>query len=139
MSDREPSTSAGFIRAYVLPALLLFAIPVAGYLFADYADGAWDRQFLEVAEQSASRHPSADTAAELAYYRATPPSRLCADGPAAHPEMGPLFFVEMCGDYKHVGWIRSASANGRSARSFHDMPHTVMQVGHSPSAWARSR
>jgi Zn-dependent protease with chaperone function len=109
VSDREPSTGAGFIRAYVLPALLLFAIPVAGYLFAGYADGAWDRQFLEVAEQSASRHPSVDTAAELAYYRATPPSRLCADGPAAHPEMGPLFFVEMCGDYKHVGWIRSAS------------------------------
>ena len=57
VSDREPSTGAGFIRAYVLPALLLFAIPVAGYLFAGYADGAWDRQFLEVAEQSSKPSP----------------------------------------------------------------------------------
>ena len=112
MSDREPSTGAGFIRAYVLPALLLFAIPVAGYLFAGYANGSWDREFLEVAEQSINRNPSMsadDKRAELAFYQATPPSRLCADGAAAHPEMKAAFFDEVCGDYRQFGWIRAAS------------------------------
>ena len=112
MSDREPSTGAGFIRAYVLPALLLFAIPVAGYLFAGYANGAWDRQFLEAAEQSINRSQSANTDARraaLAYYREMPPSQICGDGLAEHPEMRPEFFDEVCGDYKQLGWIRTAS------------------------------
>ena len=113
MSDREPSTGAGFIRAYVLPALLLFAIPVAGYLFVGYANASWDAAFLEAAEKSISRDHSvnaADKAALLGFYRTTPPSRLCAEGPAAHPEMTAEFFSEACGDYRQFGWIRTASA-----------------------------
>ena len=112
MSDREPSTGAGFIRAYALPALLLFAIPVVGYLFVGYANSSWDAAFLEGAEKSISRDHSVNAAektALLAFYRSTPPSRLCAEGPAAHPEMAAEFFSEACGDYRQFGWIRTAS------------------------------
>jgi Zn-dependent protease with chaperone function len=112
VSDREPSTSAGFIRAYVLPALLLFAIPLAGHFFVRYANASWDAEFLEGAERSISRDRSvnaADKAELLAFYRSTPPSRLCADGPARHPEMPAKFFGQVCGDYKQFGWIRTAS------------------------------
>jgi Zn-dependent protease with chaperone function len=114
VSDREPSTGAGFIRAYVLPALLLFAMPVAGCLFVGYANASWDREFLAAAEQSISGDQSvnaAEKAAALAFYQSTPPSRLCADGAAAHPEMPAEFFAQACGDYRQVGWIRTASVS----------------------------
>ena len=111
MSDREPSTGAGFIRAYVLPALLLFAIPVAGYLFAGYANGAWDRQFLEVAEQSINRHPSTKrTRPRSSRTTGRRPRR--GSAPTGLPrtrKCGRTFFVEVCGDYKQFGWIRAAS------------------------------
>jgi Zn-dependent protease with chaperone function len=112
VSDREPSTGVGFVRAYVIPALLLFAIPLVGYGFVRYANGSWDDRFLEAVESSIARDHtvSADQKAELlAFYRATPPSRLCADGPAGHPEMKADFFDEVCGDYHQFGWIRLAS------------------------------
>jgi Zn-dependent protease with chaperone function len=112
VSDREPSSGVGFVRAYVLPALLLFAIPVVGYLFAGYANGARDRQLFDAAERSLSRNASMSATLrqeELAYYKANPPSRLCAEGPVDHPEMDAAFFDEVCGDYRQFGWIRAAS------------------------------
>jgi Zn-dependent protease with chaperone function len=112
VSDRQPFTGLGFVRAYVLPALLLFAIPVAGYLFAGYASGARDRQFVAAAEQAFSRNRAMSAELkkeELAYYEAMPPSRICAEGPAAHQEMQAAFFDDVCGDYAQFGWIRAAS------------------------------
>ena len=112
MSEREPSTGVGFVRAYVIPALLLFAIPLAGYGFVRYANRTWDNQFLEAAESSLSGNQSIkaeEKTATLAFYRTTPPSRLCADGPAAHADLDARFFDEVCGDYRQFGWIRTAS------------------------------
>jgi Zn-dependent protease with chaperone function len=112
VSEREPSTGVGFVRAYVIPALLLFAIPLIGYGFVRYANGAWDDQFLEAAESSLVRNQSIsaeERAATLAFYRTMPPSRLCADGPAAHPDLDARFFDDVCGDYRQFGWIRTAS------------------------------
>ena len=108
----EEFSSVGFLRAYVIPALLLFAIPAAGYYFVGYANASWDAEFLSAAEQTISRDQTvnpAEKAETMAFYRATPPSRLCADGPAAHPEMKPAFFTDVCGDYKQLAWIRRAS------------------------------
>src|SRR4029078_10362826 len=51
-----------------------------------------------------------ERAATLAFYEATPPSRLCAEGAARHPEMKPEFFANVCGDYRQIRWIRTASA-----------------------------
>jgi Zn-dependent protease with chaperone function len=112
VSDRETSTGVGFVRAYVIPALLLFAIPLVGYGFVRYANASWDERFLAGAERSMDRDPAMNAAGKarvLAFYRSTPPSRLCAEGPAAHPEMEAEFFDEVCGDYRQFGWIRTAS------------------------------
>jgi hypothetical protein len=112
MSEREPSTGVGFIRAYVIPALLLFAIPLGGYGFVRYANGAWDKQFLDAAESSLGRNQAMNAeekAATLAFYRATPPSLLCAEGPTAHADLDAGFFDHVCGDYRQFGWIRTAS------------------------------
>ena len=113
MAHEDEFTSAGFLRAYVVPALLLFAIPALGFFFARYANASWDGEFLKVAEQSISRDQSIDAqerAATLAFHETTPPSRLCADGAARHPEMKPEFFANVCGDYRQIRWIRTASA-----------------------------
>jgi Zn-dependent protease with chaperone function len=112
VAQENEFTSAGFLRAYVVPALLLFAIPAAGFFFARYADATWDAEFLKAAETSMSRDHSVDAAEKaetLAFFRSTPPSALCADGAARHPEMKPEFFAHVCGDYKQFGWIRMAS------------------------------
>ncbi|MEO5820401.1 MAG: M48 family metallopeptidase [Vicinamibacteraceae bacterium] len=112
MSDREPSTGVGFVRAYVVPALLLFAIPLVGYGFVRYARSTWDGQFLEAVERSINRDRTTDAAGKaeaLAFYRATPPSQLCADGPSKHPETNARFFDEVCGDYRQFRWIHAAS------------------------------
>jgi Zn-dependent protease with chaperone function len=112
VSDRETSTGVGFVRSYVIPALLLFAIPLVGYAFVRYANASWDERFLTAVESSVAGDASADasTRAEtLAFFRSTPASRLCADGPAVHRQMEAAFFDQVCGDYRQFGWIRTAS------------------------------
>ena len=67
---------------------------------------------MKEAEQSMSRNHGIDAqekASTLAFYEATPPSRLCADGPAKHPEMKPGFFADVCGDYAKGNAVSPAS------------------------------
>jgi Zn-dependent protease with chaperone function len=105
-------TKAGFIRAYVVPALLLFAIPVLGYGFAGYADRSWDAQYLEAIEGQLARAadvPPERRAEILAFYREYPPSRLCAGEGRGRAALPPAFVADACGDYAQFGWIRQAS------------------------------
>jgi len=104
-------TGAGFLRAYVIPALLLFAIPLVGIGFVRYANRTWDQEFLSAGEQSIARNPneSAERTKVLQYLRENPPSVLCAEGAAKHPEMTDGFFTDVCSDYRQFGWIRRAS------------------------------
>ena len=104
-------SSAGFLRAYVIPALLLFAIPLVGLGFVRYANRTWDHEFLSAGEQSIARNPgeAAERREVLQYLRQNPPSMLCAEGPAKHPEMTTSFFTDVCSDYRQFGWIRRAS------------------------------
>lgn len=112
MQDSAQSfTGAGFLRAYVIPALLLFAIPLVGLGFVRYANRTWDAEFIAAGEQSIARNPGGapERADVLAYLRQNPPSVLCAEGAAKHPEMTSSFFTDVCGDYRQFGWIRRAS------------------------------
>lgn len=112
MSDREPTTSAGFIRAYVVPALLLFAIPLAGYAFVGYADRSWDQQFLDAATTSVEQDAEVTPArrqAILAFYRTNPPSALCAGEGPGRDALPPAFAASACGDYRQFRWIAQAS------------------------------
>jgi Zn-dependent protease with chaperone function len=113
VSDREPSTSAGFVRAYVIPALLLFAIPAAGYGFVRYANDSWDSVFLAGAEKAITTDAELTPARRtelLAFYRQFPPSRLCAGEGPGHEALSPEFVANACGDYRQIGWIGQASA-----------------------------
>jgi Zn-dependent protease with chaperone function len=113
VSDREPSTGAGFIRAYVIPALLLFAIPAAGYGFVRYANDSWDSVFLAGAEKAittdAELTPERRTEL-LTFYRQFPASRLCAGEGPGHEALSPEFVASACGDYRQIRWIGQASA-----------------------------
>lgn len=105
-------TKAGFIRAYVVPALLLFAIPLLGYGFAGYADRSWDRQYLDVIGRQLSG--AADMTPErrteiAAFYARNPPSTLCAGEGGGRDLLPPEFAEDACGDYAQFAWIRRAS------------------------------
>jgi Zn-dependent protease with chaperone function len=110
--EADQKFTAGFIRAYVIPALLLFAIPAIGYGFVRYANRSWDGEFLAAAETSIAREASLTPEKRgelLAFYRAYPPSRLCAgDGPG-HDALTPEFVKGACGDYRQIRWIGQAS------------------------------
>lgn len=112
MQDRAQSfTGAGFLRAYVIPSLLLFAIPLVGIGFVRYANRTWDAAFIAAGEESIARNPGADPerAEVLQFLRQNPPSILCAEGAGKHPEMTASFFTDVCSDYRQFGWIRRAS------------------------------
>lgn len=102
-------TRTGFIRSYVVPALLLFAIPVIGYPFAVHARNNWDATFLESVTKAVQKDPEVTPALAqeiLAFYRQSPASVLCAQDRTRLP---PEFAEQACGDYAQLEWIRQAS------------------------------
>jgi Zn-dependent protease with chaperone function len=112
VSDREPSTGAGFVRAYVIPALLLFAIPAIGWGFVRYAHDSWDAQFLAGAEkaiQADAELTPARRAELLTFYRDHTASRLCAGEGPGHEGLSPEFVAHACGDFNQIRWIGQAS------------------------------
>ena len=76
----QAATKIGFVRTFVLPAVLLFALPALGVWFAGHAARRYDAQFLEAVEPGIRAEASmsaADQQRALAFYRAMPPSRAC--------------------------------------------------------------
>lgn len=81
--EEQKFTKVGFVRTYVMPALLLFAIPAAGYGFGRQANGDFDKRFVDAVAKSldGNHDVTASRRAEiLRFYRTNPPSRLCAAG-----------------------------------------------------------
>lgn len=102
----ERFTKAGFARAYVMPALWMFAIPTIGHVFANHVIGTWDAQFVEGVAEAVREDAeiTADRRGEiLAFYEQTPPSVSCANGPT--DALPPEFADSMCGNYRQLGWI----------------------------------
>lgn len=104
-------SKAGFVRAYVVPALLMFALPAVGLVFSAYALSDWDAEFVEAATNAIQvdpEIPAAERGSVVAFYEANPPSVLCAS-PEGREALSPGFVDGACGDFAQLGWIGQAS------------------------------
>jgi hypothetical protein len=75
-------TKLGFIRAFLLPASMLFALPAFAVWFADHAERSYDQRFFEAVfpqiDRDATLSP-AERANLHRFYEQVPPSRACTD------------------------------------------------------------
>ncbi|MHA7628939.1 M48 family metallopeptidase [Corallococcus sp. M7] len=98
--------SPGFVRSLVLPALLLFPLPLFGLWFAGHASDSFDAQVLEVIEKQIGRDTTlsdADRQEALAFYREVPASAACqSEGEELASYRNGL--GEGCSDVKQFGW-----------------------------------
>ncbi len=103
-----PLTTASFARAYVLPVLFLFVIPVFGFWFGGHAVGSYDDTVLEniATDPELIEHDRRELGA---YFRANPLSAQCAAGIADDPS-SPEWVDDACGDYAQFAWIEGMSA-----------------------------
>src|SRR5262245_36018153 len=102
-------TKASFVRSYVVPALLMFVIPTAGYAFSTYAQRSLDKRFLEQVSSvlsSAQELSSAQKREFTAYFRAHTASEMCATGDEALP---PGYRDQACGRHAQFRWIGATS------------------------------
>jgi Zn-dependent protease with chaperone function len=105
-------TKLGFVRTQVLPALLLFAIPIAGLCFAKHVRNEWDAQFVTTLSEAVAHDPevAADKRQAIEqFYRENPPSTLCAGGEEARSMLPPEYVAQACGDHTQIRWIALTS------------------------------
>ncbi len=98
----------GFVSRYVLPALLLFAVPSLGLWFSRHAQRGWDAQFLRSVHDAIAADASVapERRVEIeSFYAANPPSFLCAGDADARAALPPEFVESACGDYAQLRWI----------------------------------
>lgn len=100
--------NAAVLRAYLLPALLLFALPAVGIWFAGHAERSFDEELLSSisGQLAADKEMTPEEKAEAsAFYSAIPPSLACADTSEelANYRAG---LGKACDPYWHFGWIR---------------------------------
>ncbi|WP_223643585.1 M48 family metallopeptidase [Corallococcus sp. EGB] len=103
--------SRGFVPSYVLPALLLFALPLFGLWFSGHASDRIDAQVLEVVEKQIgldTQLSAEDRQEALAFYRAVPASAACLseDEELAGYRRN---LGSTCSDMKQFGWAHLAS------------------------------
>jgi Zn-dependent protease with chaperone function len=108
---KTPFTKASFARTYLLPALLLFALPAVGRWFAGHAAGRYDAELLAAVEPRIQSSPelTAEQKEEVrAFYRTLPPSVVCG---LESPELAEYrkSLGEACEDLRQFGWIRDLS------------------------------
>jgi Zn-dependent protease with chaperone function len=105
-------TKASFARSYVVPALLMFAIPVTGYVFGSHAIRSYDRSFLEslsAAVESDAELSPARKQEITGFYQQNRASRLCSDA-EGRASLPPGYAEDGCGELRQFGWIAQASA-----------------------------
>jgi Zn-dependent protease with chaperone function len=110
---QEKFTKSGFVRSNVVPALLLFVVPVAGFAFASHVQRSWDAGFLADVTQAleeAAEMPSEERESLQQFYRESSASALCAGGAEARSALPPSFAEQVCGDYAQMRWVKLASA-----------------------------
>jgi hypothetical protein len=96
---------------YVVPMVLLFAIPLLGARFANHAIEDWDNKFLDtmrVAVRESSGVSAQEKLATLGYYTFLPASVLCKSGHGRRA-LPTSFVRQFCGDYQQLGWILETS------------------------------
>lgn len=101
--------NSDFVRSYVLPAALLFAIPAFAAWFAPHAARSYDRGFLDEIAREVAQDATLEPAERdriLAFYRAVPPSVACADD---SPELAGYRegLGEACSDLAQFRFLRA--------------------------------
>lgn len=107
----KPYSHLGFLRSYLLPAMLLFAIPAVGAWFSGHAIDSLDGDVLSSIEsqiRTDTRLGEAARQGEVAFYRANPVSGICT---SSNPEFAQLRsnLAEVCSDFWQFEVLRSAS------------------------------
>jgi len=59
---QQEFSHVGFVRAYVIPALLLFALPLGAYAFSAHAIGSYDADFVQAVSASLADDPEVSEA-----------------------------------------------------------------------------
>jgi len=121
---------SGFVRSQVVPALLMFAIPLMGHWFAQHAQRTFDARFLDGV--SAALKDASDLTAEKrteirTFYREHPASTLCARE-ETRSMLPPAYASEACGTHAQFRWIEQASL-GSLALGIFSLVFVVACVG----------
>lgn len=99
----------GVVRTYLLPMLLLFALPALGWWFASHATGKHDQLYREAALAAVESDPglnAAERAETRAFYENVPASRVCAEAPLESLNEG---FRKACSTYDQFAAARWAA------------------------------
>jgi Zn-dependent protease with chaperone function len=104
-------TKLGFIRAFLLPASMLFALPAFAVWFAGHAEHSYDRSFFALVFPQIDRDATlsqAERANLHRFYENVPPSRACMD---RSPELASYRenLGETCSDLGQFAWSRRAA------------------------------
>lgn len=105
-------TKLGFVRSNVVPALLLFVVPVLGLAFANHVQQRWDEQFsadIRSALDSATELPAGERDGLKVFFRENSASSLCTTSDESRGMLPPGFVESACGDYAQMQWIALAS------------------------------
>jgi hypothetical protein len=112
---------SGFVRSQVVPALLMFAIPLLGHWFAQHAQRTFDARFLDslsaALKDASDLTPEKRTAIQT-FYRENPASTLCARE-ETRSMLPPEYANEACGTTRSSAGsskLRSAAPRTRAAR-----------------------
>ena len=109
---KKTFAKASFARSYIMPALLMFAIPALGYLFAQHANRSFDARFMAAVTEGVSGDAALSQQRKqelLQFYADNPASRLCAAGPEGEARLPSSYVEQMCGDHMQITWIERAS------------------------------
>jgi Zn-dependent protease with chaperone function len=104
---RSTLTIPGFLRAYALPALWLFALPLFGLWFASHATSRFDQRVLSTVESQLAQDASLDGARRqelLDFFRAVPASAACL---STGEELAGFrdSLGEACSDVRQFEWM----------------------------------
>ncbi len=98
----------GFLRAYVVPALFLFAIPLFAYWFAGHATRSYDetaREAILTSIQSDATLSEIERPQLMQVFQANRVSDMCGtDGDGLGES-----FAELCSDFQQFEWMRLAA------------------------------
>ncbi|HEY6877891.1 MAG TPA: M48 family metallopeptidase [Polyangiales bacterium] len=102
------SSHTGLFRAYALPVVWLFALPLFALWFSGHAKERYDQGFFEAVEPQIARDASLseqEREGVLRFYREHPPSVVCTQDDVETADFRENL-GEGCSDYRQFEWIR---------------------------------
>ena len=112
MSPTERFTRLGFIKSYLLPALVLFLIPSFGLWFFSHVEASLDakaKDYMLELIRADSKMSEAEKKEALEFYEQIPVSRILASNGAETQELRDLFAPSQT-RYAVLRWMKRASA-----------------------------